>query len=144
MTMYNEAGALGGSIPGLVRTLDLHSLQIRAFEGESVSVTDLLALLALTGSASLDGLSSRRAWRAALTATGAVSRATLTSTGAMLGSSLSSTGAASVGLLGSATGITGSTPTINNTANAENFTIRTSRFACNSRCVIERTCIMMA
>ena len=42
-------GAFGGSIPGLVQqsagTLDLYSMQIRAsaFEGESVSVTDLLA-----------------------------------------------------------------------------------------------------
>ena len=56
-------GAFGGSIPGLVQqsagTLDLYSMQIRAsaFEGESVSVTDLLAdSLALTGSATLDGL----------------------------------------------------------------------------------------
>ena len=56
-------GAFGGSIPGLVQqsagTLDLCSMQIRAsaFEGESVSVTDLLAdSLALTGSATLDGL----------------------------------------------------------------------------------------
>ena len=61
-------GAFGGSIPGLVQqsagTLDLHSLQIRAsaFEGESVSVTDLLAnSLALTGSATLDG---RATWAA--------------------------------------------------------------------------------
>ena len=42
-------GAFGGSIPGLAQqsagTLDLYSMQIRAsaFEGESVSVTDLLA-----------------------------------------------------------------------------------------------------
>ena len=42
-------GAFGGSIPGLVQqsagTLDLYSMQIRAsaFEGDSVSVTDLLA-----------------------------------------------------------------------------------------------------
>ena len=49
-------GAFGGSIPNVQQsagTLDLHSMQIRAtaFEGESVSVTDLLAaLLALTGS----------------------------------------------------------------------------------------------
>ena len=56
-------GAFGGSISGLVQpwagTLDLYSLQIRAsaFEGESVSVTELLAdSLALTGSATLDGL----------------------------------------------------------------------------------------
>ena len=48
-------GAFDGSIPGLAQesagTLDLYSLQIRAtaFEGESVSVTDLLAdSLALT------------------------------------------------------------------------------------------------
>ena len=43
-------------------TLDLHSTQIRAtaFEGESVSVTDLLAdSLALTGSATLDGLTAQ-------------------------------------------------------------------------------------
>ena len=49
-------GAFGGSIPGLVQqsagTLDLYSMQIKASEGESVSVTDLLAdSLALTGSA---------------------------------------------------------------------------------------------
>ena len=56
-------GAFGGSIPGLVQqsagTLDLYCMQIRAsaFEGESVSVTDLLAdLPALTGLATLDGL----------------------------------------------------------------------------------------
>ena len=58
---------------------------------------------------------------AALTATGTVAGATLTSTGAVSGSSLSISGAASVGL-SSATGITGSTLTINNTANAGNFT----------------------
>ena len=59
-------GAFGGSIPGLVQqsagTLDLCSMQIRAsaFEGESVSVTDLLAdSLALTGSATLDGLTAQ-------------------------------------------------------------------------------------
>ena len=59
-------GAFGGSIPGLVQqsagTLDLYSMQIRAsaFEGESVSVTDLLAdSLALTGSATLDGLTAQ-------------------------------------------------------------------------------------
>ena len=43
-------------------TLDLYSMQIRAsaFEGESVSVTDLLAdSLALTGSATLDGLTAQ-------------------------------------------------------------------------------------
>ena len=56
-------GAFGGSIPGLVQqsagALDLYSLQIRAaaFEGESVSVTDLLAdLLALTGYVGCDQL----------------------------------------------------------------------------------------
>ena len=56
-------GAFG---PGLVQqsagTLDLYSMQIRAsaFEGESVSVTDLLAdSLALTGSATLDGLTAQ-------------------------------------------------------------------------------------
>ena len=59
-------GAFGGSIPGLVQqsagTLDLYSTQIRAsaFEGESVLVTDLLAdSLALTGSATLDGLTAQ-------------------------------------------------------------------------------------
>ena len=57
-----------------------------------------------------------------ITATGTVAGATLTSTGAVSGSSLSISGAASVGLLSSATGITGSTLTINNTANAGNFT----------------------
>ena len=149
-------GAFGGSIPGLVQqsagTLDLYSTQIRAsaFEGESVSVTDLLAdSLALTGSATLDGLTAQgnvgcdlllcndvkctdvfttgvdasgAVSCAALTATGTVAGATLTSTGAVSGSSLSISGAASVGLLSSATGITGSTLTINNTANAGNFT----------------------
>ena len=145
-------GAFGGSIPGLVQqsagTLDLYSMQIRAsaFEGESVSVTDLLAdSLALTGSATLDGLSAQgdqllcndvnctdvfttgvddsgAVSCAALTATGTVAGATLSSAGAVSGSSLSISGAASVGLLSSATGITGSTLTINNTANAGNFT----------------------
>ena len=148
-------GAFGGLIPGLVQqsagTLDLYSMQIRAsVAGESVSVTDLLAdLLALTGSATLDGLTAQgnvgcdqllcndvnctdvfatgvdasgAVSCAALTATGTVAGATLTSTGAVSGSSLSISGAASVGLLSSATGITGSTLTINNTANAGNFT----------------------
>ena len=110
-------------------TLDLYSMQIRAsaFEGESVSVTDLLAdSLALTGSATLDGLTAQgnvgcdqlmcndvnctdvfttgvdasgAVSCAALTATGTVAGATLTSTGAVSGSSLSISGAASVGLL---------------------------------------------
>ena len=145
-------GAFGGSIPGLVQqsagTLDLYSMQIRAsaFEGESVSVTDLLAdSLALTGSATLDGLTAQgnvgcdqllcndvnctdvfttgvdasgAVSCAALTATGTVAGAALSSAGAVSGSSLSISGAASVGLLSSATGITGSTLTINNTANA--------------------------
>ena len=149
-------GAFGGSIPGLAQqsagTLDLYSMQIRAsaFEGDSVSVTDLLAdSLALTGSATLDGLTAQgnvgcdqllcndvnctdvfttgvdasgAVSCAALTATGAVAGATLSSTGAVSGSSLSISSAASVGLLSSATGITGSTLTINNTANAGNFT----------------------
>ena len=140
-------GAFGGSIPGLVQqsagTLDLYSMQIRAsaFEGDSVSVADLLAdSLALTGSATLDGLTAQgnvgcdqllcndvnctdvfttgvdasgAVSCAALTATGTVAGATLTSTGAVSGSSLSISGA---------TGITGSTLTINNTANAGNFT----------------------
>ena len=50
-----RAGAVAG-------TLDLYNMQIRAsaFEGESVSVTDLLAdSLALTGSATLDGLTAQ-------------------------------------------------------------------------------------
>ena len=113
-------------------------------------MTDLLAdSLALTGSATLDGLSAQgnvgcdqllcndvnctdvfttgvdasgAVSCAALTATSTVAGATLTSTGAVSGSSLSISGAASVGLLSSATGITGSTLTINNTANAGNFT----------------------
>ena len=126
-------------------------MQIRAsaFEGESV-VTDLLAnSLALTGSATLDGLTAQgnvgcdqllrndvnctdvsttgvdasgAVSCAALTAAGTVAGATLSSTGAVSGSSLSISGAASVGLLSSATEITGSTLTINNTANAGNFT----------------------
>ena len=55
-------GAFGGSIPGLVQqsagTLDL--IRASAFKGESVSVTDLLAdSLALTGSATLDGLTAQ-------------------------------------------------------------------------------------
>ena len=146
-------GAFGGSIPGLVQqsagTLDLYSMQIRATAFEGVSVTDLADSLALTGSATLDGLTAQgnvgcdqllcndvnctdvfttgvdasgAVSCAALTATGAVAGATLSSTGAVSGSSLSITGAASVGLLSSATGITGSTLTINNTANAGNFT----------------------
>ena len=133
-------GAFGGSIPGLVQqsagTLDLYSMQIRAsaFEGESVSVTDLLAdSLALTGSATLDGLTAQGnvgcdqllcndvnctdVFTTGVDASGAVSCAALTagtvagaalsSTGAVSGSSLSISGAASVGLLSSATGITG-------------------------------------
>ena len=139
-------GAFGGSIPGLVQqsagTLELYSMQIRAsaFEGESVSVTDLLAdSLALTGSATLDGLTAQgnvgcdQLLRNDVNCTdvfttgvdashAAVAGATLSSTGAVSGSSLSITGAAGVGLLSSATGITGSTLTINNTANAGNFT----------------------
>ena len=142
-------GAFGGSIPGLAQqsagTLDLYSMQIRAsaFEGESVSVTDLLAdSLALTGSATLDGLTAQGnvgcdqllcndvnctdvfttgvdasgAISCAALAAGTVAGAALSSTGAVSGSSLSISGAASVGLLSSATGITGSTLTINNTA----------------------------
>ena len=113
-------------------------------------MTDLLAdSLALTGSATLDGLTAQgnvgcdqllcndvnctdvfttgvdasgAISCAALTATGTVAGAALSSTGAVSGSSLSISGAASVGLLSSATGITGSTLTINNTANAGNFT----------------------
>ena len=120
-------------------------MQIRAsaFEGESVSVT---ALLALTGSATLDGLTAQGnvgcdqllcndvnctdVFTTGVDASGAIScaalsavaGAALSSTGAVSGSSLSISGAASVGLLSSATGITGSTLTINNTANAGNFT----------------------
>ena len=140
-------GAFGGSIPGLVQqsagTLDLYSMQIRAsaFEGESVSVTDLLAL---TGSATLDGLTAQGnvgcdqllcndvnctdVFTTGVDASGAISCAALTA-GTVAGAALSSTGAVSgsslsisVGLLSSATGITGSTLTINNTANAGNFT----------------------
>ena len=138
---HGRAGCLE---PGLAQpsagTLDLHSTQIRAsaFGGESVSLADSLAL---TASATLNvgcdqllcndvnctdvfttGVDASGAVScAALTATGTVAGATLSSSGAVLGSSLSITGAASVGLL-SATGITGSTLTINNTANAGNFT----------------------
>ena len=120
-------------------------MQIRAsaFEGDSVSVTDLLADsltdgLTAQGNVGCDQLlcndvnctdvsttgvdASGVVSCAALTATGTVAGAALTSTGAVSGSSLSITGAASVGLLSSATGITGSTLTINNTANAGNFT----------------------
>ena len=100
-----------GSIPGQqsVGTLDLYSMQIRAsaYEGESVLVTDLLAdSLALTGSATLDGLTApgnvgcdqllrndvnctdvftTGVDASALTA-GAVAGATLSSTGAVSGS----------------------------------------------------------
>ena len=140
-------GAFGGSmVQQSAGTLDLYSMQIRAsaFEGESVSVTDLLAdSLALTGSATLNGLTAQGnvgcdqllcndvnctdVFTTGVDASGAISCAALTATGTvagatMLGSSLSITGAASVGLLSSATGITGSTLTINNTANAGNFT----------------------
>ena len=103
-------------IPGLVQqsagTLDLYSMQIRAsaFEGESVSVTDLLAdLLALHGRVH-DGRGrlGRSLLRSAHSHS-TVAGAALSSTGAVSGSSLSITGAASVGLLSSATGITGST-----------------------------------
>ena len=97
-------GAFGGSIPGLVQqsagTLDLYSMQIRAsaFEGESVSVTDLLAdSLALTGSTTLDGLAAQGnvgcdqllcndvnctdVFTTGVDASGAVSCAALTATG---------------------------------------------------------------
>ena len=112
-----------GSIPGLAQqsagTLDLCSMQIRAsaFEGESVSVTDLLAdSLALTGSATLDGLTAQGNVGCDqllcndvnctdVFTTGAVAGATLTSTGAVSGSSLSISGAASVGLLSSAAAV---------------------------------------
>ena len=111
-------GAFGGSIPGLAQqsagTLDLYSMQIRAsaFEGESVSVTDLLAdSLALTGSATLDGLTAQGnvgcdqllcndvnctdVFTTGVDASGAVSCAALTATGAVAGATLSSTGAVS-------------------------------------------------
>ena len=151
-------GAFGGSIPGLVQqsagTLDLYSMQTRAtaFEGDSVSVTDLLAdSLALTGSAGLGhsgrthcagqrGLRPAAVQRRELhgrvhNGRGRLGRSLLRCAHsrhrrrsnavvhrAVSGSSLSISGAASVGLLSSATGITGSTLTINNTANAGNFT----------------------
>ena len=109
--------AFGGSIPGLVQqsagTLDLYSMQIRAsaFEGESVSVTDLLAdSLALTGLATLDGLTAQGnvgcdqllrndvnctdVFTTGVDASGAVSCASLTATGTA-GATLSSTGAVS-------------------------------------------------
>ena len=107
-------GAFGGSIPGLVQqsagTLDLYSMQIRAsaFEGESVSVTDLLAdSLALTGSATLDGLTAQGnvgcdqllcndvnctdVFTTGVDASGAISCAALTA-GTVAGAALSSTG----------------------------------------------------
>ena len=139
-------GAFGGLVQQSAGTLDLYSMQIRAsaFEGESVSVTDLLAdsLALRLGHAGRAHRAGQRGLRpaavqrrelmgvdasgavscAALTATGTVAGAALTSTGAVSGSSLSISGAASVGLLSSATGITGSALTINNTANAGNFT----------------------
>ena len=118
-------GAFGGSIPGLVQqstgTLDLYSMQIRAsaFEGELVSVTDLLAdSLALTGSATLDGLTAQGnvgcdqllcndvnctdVFTTGVDASGAVSCAALTGTGTA-GATVSSTGAVS----GSSLSITG-------------------------------------
>ena len=54
--LRNEIKSVGSERQQSAGTLDLYSMQIRAsaFEGESVSVTDLLAdLLALTGSAML-------------------------------------------------------------------------------------------
>ena len=135
----SREAALRGSIPGWCSSW--RARWTSAFEGESVSVTDLLAdSLALTGSATLDGLTAQgnvgcdqllrndvnctdvfttgvdalgAVSCAALTAAGTVAGATLSSTGTVSGSSLSITGAASVGLLSSATGITG---------NAGNFT----------------------
>ena len=94
--------------PGLVQqsagTLDLYSMQIRAsaFEGESVSVTDLLAdSLALTGLATLDGLTAQGnvgcdqllcndvdctdVFTTVVDALGAVSCAALTATGTVAG-----------------------------------------------------------
>ena len=85
-------------------TLDLYSMQIRAsaFKGESVSVTDLLAdSLALTGSATLDGLTAQGdvgcdqllrndvnctdVFTTGVDASGAVSCAALTATGTVAG-----------------------------------------------------------
>ena len=106
-------GAFGGSIPGLVQqsagTLDLYSMQIRAsaFEGELVSATDLLAdSLALTGSATLDGLTAQGnvgcdqllcndvnctdVFTTGVDASGAVSCAALTATGTVAGATLTS------------------------------------------------------
>ena len=115
-------GAFSGSIPGLVQqsasTLDLYSTQIRAsaFEGESVSVTDLLAdSLALTGSATLDGLTAQGNVGCDQLLRNDVNCTDVFTTGV---DTSSITGAASVGLLSSATG---STLTINNTANAGNW-----------------------
>ena len=122
-------GAFGGSIPGLVQqsagTLDLHSMQIRAsaFEGESVSVTDLLAdSLALTGSATLDGLTAQGnvgcdqllcndvnctdVFTTGVDASGAVSCAALTATGTVAGAALSSAvSGSSLSILGQQVGV---------------------------------------
>ena len=144
-TPSQRAGAAVGGHAGPVQ----HADQGQRLRGR-VCLGNLLAdSLALTGSATLDGLTAQgnvgcdqllcndvnctdvfttgvdasgAVSCAALTATGTVAGATLSSTGAVSGSSLSISGAASVGLLSSATGITGSTLTINNTANAGNFT----------------------
>ena len=123
-------------------------MQIRAsaFEGESVSVTDLLAdSLALTGSATLDGLTAQGNVGCDQLLCNDVNCTDVFTTGvrSLLRSAHSHRrrrrshavvhrgrvrqlaehhGGASVGLLSSATGITGSTLTINNTANAGNFT----------------------
>ena len=91
-------------------------MQIRAsaFEGESVSVTDLLAdSLALTGLATLDGLTAQGnvgcdqllcndvnctdVFTTGVDASGAVSCAALTATGTVAGATLTSTGAVSGG-----------------------------------------------
>ena len=98
---------VGGRAEPVAGTLDLYSMQIRAsaFEGESVSVTDLLAdSLALTGSATLDGLTAQGnvgcdqllcnnvnctdVFTTGVDASGAVSCAALTATGAVAGATL--------------------------------------------------------
>ena len=123
-------------------------MQIRAsaFEGESVSVTDLLAdSLALTGSATLDGLTAQGnvgcdqllcndvnctdVFTTGVDASGAAATGTVagatTSTGAVSGSSLSISGAASVGLLSSATDVSTGTLTASGAATAASFAATT-------------------
>ena len=101
-------GAFGGSIPGLVQqsagTPDLYSTQIRAsaFEGESVSVADLLAdSLALTGSANAGNFTTvGDVSTGTLTGSGAATAASFAATGALTGATLTITGAASAGVAG--------------------------------------------